>query len=103
MKFKVIWIESHNPYNWGDTYKKGKQNILNSFPNPHIIDLGNNDEWVDIECWDNFEADNIEKAYKYVIDNYEIPNDVFSIHDENGNCVATEEGVEIPKRKGDLK
>ena len=96
MKFKVGWIESHNPYNWGDTYEEGVKNIFDSLPpDTKQIDLGNNDEWLDLECWDNFEANNIEEAYQYVLDNYEIPDDVFSIHDENGNCVATEEGVMI--------
>lgn len=93
-KYKVGWIESHNPRNWGDTYKKGMGNILTQLPpDTKEINLGNHDEWVDLECWDNFETDTNEKAYQYVLDNYDIPNDVFSILDETGRSIATEEGI----------
>ena len=94
-KYKVGWIESHNPLNWGDTYEKGVKNIFDSLPpDTHEIAIGNNDEWLDLECWDNFEAENDEKAYRHVVNNYEMQSGVFSIQDENGICIATEEGVE---------
>jgi hypothetical protein len=93
--YKVGWIESHNPYNWGDgDYEKGVKEIFDSLPpDTKKIDLGNDDEWLDLECWDNFEANNDREAYQYVLDNYQMPNEVFSIYDETGKMIATEEGL----------
>lgn len=94
MKFKICWTESHNPYNWGDTYEEGKKNILNSFPNAKISKFWtnfNNDEWIDLDCSENFEEKNIKEAKKLVTKNYEL--EIFDVHDEKNNLLFTEEDL----------
>lgn len=100
-KYKVFWYEYHNPYNWGETYGQGVKELYASLPTKDIHpDLNENDGWVECVCIDEFEAKNPKYARQYVFDNYEIQSGVFSILDEKDYIVATEEGLEIPKRKG---
>ena len=102
-KYKVFWLEYHNPLNWGETEKEGVKNICDSLPTKSWgYDPNEDDGWIEVSCLDKFEANNIEEALKYVEENYEIQTGVFSIFDEEGKIVATEEGIEIPKREGNL-
>ena len=96
MKFRICWTESHNPYNWGDTYEEGRKNILNNFPNATISEFWtafNNDHWLDLDCWETFEANSIEEAKKYVEENYEA--EVFDVWQEPNytDPVFTEEDL----------
>ncbi len=103
-KYRVMWYEYHDPLNWGETREEGIKNLYESLPTKDIHpDPNEDDGWVECVCIDEFEAVNIEQALEYVRENYDIPNDVFSIFDEEDYIVATEEGLEIPKRKGNLK
>ena len=104
MKYKVFWLEYHNPFNWGETEKEGIKNICDSLPTKSWrYDPNENDGWIEVSCLDEFKAKNPEQARQYVFDNYDIQSEVFSIFDKEGYIVATEEGLEIPKRKGNLK
>ena len=64
MKYKIIWIETHNPLNWGNTWEQGHDNILNSLPNAQINHIDNKDGWIDVKCTSYFEANNLEQAKK---------------------------------------
>ncbi len=100
-KYEVFWYEYHDPLNWGDTREEGIKNLYDSLPTKDIhLDPNENDGWVECVCIDEFEAKNPEEARQYVFDNYDINSGVFSIFDEEDYIVATEEGLEIPKRKG---
>ncbi len=76
-KYTITWIESHNPNNWG-----GLKNLLDTFS--YIQWEIADDGWVDGDCKDTFEAENIEEAKEYIRDNYDC--EVFSVF-ENNNFV----------------
>ena len=100
MKFQIGWIECHDPFNWCDVeiededkqYQNGIKNILDSLPNSKVT-CECDDGWVEIECLDHFEADNIEKAKEKVLNEYDIPDGVFTVYDENDNILFIEEDL----------
>lgn len=98
MKFKISWIEWHNPYNRADDdireerYKNGVRDILESLPNSTHTG-GDEDDNIEVECFDIFEAENIEEA-KIKTKEYECgENNIFVVSDEKGNRIFTEEDV----------
>jgi len=101
MKFKIIWLECHNPDNWADDNiedmeareKNGIQSMLDSLPNAEHTGT-DNEGWVEIECADYFEADNIEEAKKKA-EEYDVGSSgVFIVRDEKGNIVFDEGDLE---------
>lgn len=94
MKFKIHWIEWHNPYNWSDNndYEEGIKNILDSLPNSSHT-CSDNDGWIEVECFDIFEADNIETA-KDKAKEYDCGCEgIFTVTDLKGNRLFTEEDL----------
>ncbi len=89
-KYKIQWIEAHDPHNWGDgDIEKGKKAILESHPYiEHHID---SDGWLDGTCEDTFNADSPEEALEKAQE-YETEG-VFSLLDETGKQIGTEEGL----------
>jgi len=95
MKFKIYWTEYHNPMNWGDTEEEGIKNIIEALPTKSWqYDPMENDGWIQVECEDIFEADNIEQAKK-IASEYDIASDVFTVFDEEGKRLFTEEDLEV--------
>lgn len=95
MRFKIYWIEYHNPANWGDTEEEGIKNIIDNLPTKHWqYDPCENDDWIEVECEDFFEADNIEEAKDYVQDEYDIQTEVFTVFNaKTGKQLFTEEDL----------
>ena len=94
MKFKIYWLEYHNPNNWGKTEEEGIKNICDSLPTKSWqYDPNENDGWIEVECEDIFEAKDIEEAKKKTYE-YDIPTEVFTVFDDKGKILFTEEDVE---------
>ena len=97
MKFKIHWIEWHNPYNWADdnisedkVKENGIKNILDNLPNSKHT-ASDDDGWVEIECYNTFESDDITRA-KIKAHEYECgDNNIFTVTDEKDNRLFTEE------------
>ena len=94
MKFKICWLEYHICETDEEMQEK-----LDMLPSDTRITGTNpyNDEAVEFECIDYFEADSIEEAKEYVKEEYNVPNDdfeVFAVFDEQGEVVFTEEDLE---------
>jgi hypothetical protein len=87
MKYKIYWIEWHNPANW-ESLKKMEEDYGG-------IVTGSDDEgWVELECFREFEANTIEEAKNKALDLCESDTGVFVVKDEQGNTVFTEEDIE---------
>ena len=96
MRFNIIWYEYHDPLNWGNTTENGIKEMYRLLPTKDIhLDPNEDDGWVECNCADEFEADSIEEAKKYVIDNYDIPSEVFTVFsgDNYADAVFTEEDL----------
>jgi len=102
MKFQIHWIEWHNPYNWSDDnisaveeYANGIKNILDSLPNSKHSNTAD-DGWIEVECFDTFEADNLTEA-KIKAKEYDCGTEqIFTVTDENRNRLFTEEDSICP-------
>ena len=101
MKFQIHWIEWHNPYNWTDDNisenerENGIKNILDSLPNSKHTGA-DEDGWIEVECFDIFEAYDITRA-KIKANEYECgDNQIFTVTDENKNILFTEEDSICP-------
>ncbi len=94
MKYKIVWIESHDPMNWGKTWEQGHTNILNSLPNPEIERIDSKDGWLDVRGTDYFEANNLKQAKK-ITQAYEVgTSGVFAVFDIKDKMVFTEQDIE---------
>ena len=107
MKFRIYWLEYHDPMNWVDwevceklseinekIEQNGIKNITESLPTKSWqYDPNENDGWIEVSCEDTFEANSIEEAKKYVEENYDI--EVFSVWQETNytDPVFTEEDL----------
>jgi len=107
-KYEMIWIEWHNPDNrlnedeneklsYGDEKlrKVGIQRIIKEYEDTgrkakHTSDA-TDDEWAEFEITFEFEAKNIVEAKQIALDIYDGTNDVFSVFDEHGKRIFTEE------------
>lgn len=70
--------------------------LYSALPTKDIhLDPNEDDGWVECNCQDEFEANNIEKAKEYVIDNYDIQTEVFTVFagDSYADAVFTEEDL----------
>lgn len=85
MKFKIMWLEWHNPDNWD-----GEENIKKAL-DCKITSVSSDDGWVECEIIREFEADCIEEAKKKTAD-YDIPEGVFSVM-QDGKVIFTEEDI----------
>ena len=94
MKFRIYWLEYHDPMNWGETEEEGIKNMYDLLPAKDIhLDPNENDGWVECECEDTFEANSIEEAKK-IANEYDCgSSSVFSVFDEKGEVVFTEEDL----------
>ncbi len=94
MKYKIVWIESHDPMNWGKTWEQGRVNLLNFFPNSEITHVTNESGWLNIKCTDYFEANSIEQAKK-IAKAYEVgTSEVFAVFEIKEKMVFTEQDIE---------
>lgn len=88
-KFKIRWIESHNPDNWDEEDRKnGIKKILDS--HPYIEHWFDDEGWLDGTCESTIEAHSIKEAMKKAFDEFEC--EVFDVFDENGKLVGNEGG-----------
>ena len=94
MKFRIYWLEYHDPMNWGETEEEGIKNICDSLPTKAWqYDPNEADGWIEVECEDTFEANSIEEAKK-IANDYDCGCDrIFAVFDENDKLVFTEEGL----------
>ena len=79
-KFKILWIEHHNPLNWGDTEEEGIKAIKDYLPegsDVHRDPIEQGDGWVECECEDYFEVKDIKEVKRYVEDNYDC--DIYTV------------------------
>ena len=88
-RFKIYWLEN--------TEKTGKElkDFMETLPNPKITGTYPfSDELTEIECYDVFEAKNIEEAKKKIKeDYYEV--EIFTVFDnDSGERLFTEEDME---------
>ena len=95
MLYKIYWMEHHDPYNWGTTEEKGIAKMKELLPTIKVtLDPNGNDGWVECQCEDFFEADNIKEAKKKASD-YDVgPSGVFTVFDTyNKQKIFTEEDL----------
>ena len=93
MKLRIYWVEYHNPESWGDTVREGIRNILASLPyKAWHFDRNERDGWIEVECEDTFMAENIKQAKK-IASEYDCGCDVFTVFNEAGKRVFTEEDI----------
>lgn len=89
--YKIIWIECHNPLNWGDgNYKRGIKNLKDSLPIKKLyVDPNENDGWVICEC--ELKENSLRRAKALVEE--QVGAEIFSILNKNGKVIATEEDL----------
>jgi len=106
MKYKLYFIECHNPFNRfdydedidisdEDLRNEGIKRIIEEYNDwgynaRHSAD-SNDDEWAEFEITIEFEAKNIEEAKNMASELYSGSADVFTVFDEEGKEVFTEE------------
>jgi len=99
MKYKIRWLEIHNPENWAEDHnydvETGKKNILASYP--YVEHWIADDGWLEGTCEEIIEAESIAEAKEKAFDYFEC--EVFDIYDEDGNLVANEDGVIVEEVK----
>ena len=90
MKFKIYWLENHLCYD-----EKEEKEILDTLPIGSKVTSRNYDgAGTEFECVDIFEANNIEEAKQKIINEYDIPNDVFTVFNaETDERLFTEEDL----------
>ncbi len=109
MKYKLYYIECHNPYNHlneeiipetdqtREIDKEGIENIIKEYEamgaKAKCIGIDSGD-WGEFEITHEFEANNIEEAKKIAGDLYDGSADIFNVYDETGKRVLTEEGID---------
>ncbi len=107
-KYKLMWIEWHNPFNRFDddelenlpfdtdkSREIGIKRIIEQYENTgkkakHTDDC-ETDYWGEFEITAEFEADNIAKAKEKVYEIYDGTNEVFCVFDGKGKRLFTEE------------
>ena len=95
MDFKIRWLESHNPSNWGINMvgekpdrEKGIKNILDSYP--YVKHWFADDGWLEGSCEATIVADDVVDAKEKACNEFEC--EVFDIFDEKGVLVGNEDG-----------
>ena len=98
MKYKIIWIESHDPIYYGKTWEEGKEILLRSLPNAEVTSISPDDYILDIECKEYFKAKTIIQA-KLIARDYFVKGEtgVFAVFDSKGKMVFTEQDLEDVK------
>ena len=82
MKYKIIWIENT------DRVEKELKEFMKTLPNPKITG-GDCFGGTEIECFDTFEAKDIEEAKKIVDRDFNAV-EIFCVFDEKGNRAFNE-------------
>jgi len=81
--------------------QNGIKNIMDGLPKGSTwqYDPHENDGWIECQCRDTFEAKNIREAKK-IASEYDCgDNDVFTVFDEKGKTLFTEEDLEAEEHK----
>ena len=113
MKYEISWFDSFNTFNWADEdlvneegtdfddiVNNGIKNLKKEFPNI-VIENQDNDGWIDCVITENFIADTEEELRDKVDEILEMTGrevDVFSVTDNTGKVVFTEEDLEQAKK-----
>ena len=98
-KYKIYWYEYHNPGNWadrqeGDIEEEGIKNIMSDFSPESKWNYDGDDGWIEVQAVDTFEARDIIEAKKKAM-GYECgESNIFTVYDEYGNRLFTEEDLE---------
>ena len=89
--YKIMWLEYHNPINWGKTEEAGIKNLKAILPTKKVyLDPNESDGWVVCECEDTFKAKNLKEA-KRKASEYDVGDSgVFSVF-HKGKTIFTEE------------
>ena len=90
MKYKICWLEHHICDD-----ERDEKEWLDSLP-PYSRITGADDNVVEFECIDWFEADNIDIAKNYIREEYNFPSDdfeIFTVWNELGERLFTEEDM----------
>lgn len=85
MKYKIVWIENT------DSTGKELKDFMETLPNPKQTG-GDCYGGTEIECYDTFEAKDIEEAKKKIEELFNAV-EVFAVFDDKGNRAFTEEDL----------
>lgn len=85
MKYKIVGMEWHDPSNYDS-----EQELLDLFPNSKVIGR-ETDNWILIEWYEDFEADNLQEAKDYIMNHYDLMFLSFNLINEKGETVWTED------------
>ena len=87
MKFEIHWLEHHDCAD-----EKEEQEYLDCLP-PKTEITGCLCGATEFECADTFEANSLKELYN-IVNEYDIPIDVFTVFDLQGNKLFTEKDLE---------